>query len=284
MNTLREFLKKYFHVVVLLILMVTSIVMIYNSMNYQRFVLSTSMQSITGPIQKKWNKVIRHFQLAEENEYLVDQNLQFLRKNENVYIFNNDTIYSKTIQDTNAYGKMVVKRMYDYMSANVIYLTTKNTHNMIVIDKGYKNGVTNDMAVLSPQGVVGVVKDVSANFSSIIPLLNPNSRISAKIMPINQIGTVVWEDNDPEMGFLIDIPQHLTVNIGDSIFTSGFSNVFPANILIGTVVKKMDNAKNTFLTIKVKFATNFNHLNTVYLVSNIYKSEIDSLKKNFKNE
>jgi rod shape-determining protein MreC len=74
------------------------------------------------------------------------------------------------------------------------------------------------------------------------------------------------------------------VNIGDSIFTSGFSNVFPANILIGTVVKKMDNAKNTFLTIKVKFATNFNHLNTVYLVSNIYKSEIDSLKKNFKNE
>jgi len=284
MNTLREFLKKYFHVVVLLILMVTSIVMIYNSMNYQRFVLSTSMQSITGPIQKKWNKVIRHFQLAEENEYLVNQNLQFLRKNENVYIFNNDTIYSKTSQDTNAYGKMVVKRMYDFMSANVIYLTTKNTHNMIIIDKGSKNGITNDMAVLSPQGVVGVVKDVSDHFSSIIPLLNPNSRISAKIMPINQIGTVVWEDNDPEMGFLIDIPQHLTVNIGDSIFTSGFSNVFPANILIGTVVKKMDNAKNTFLTIKVKFATNFNHLNTVYLVSNIYKSEIDSLKKNFRNE
>jgi rod shape-determining protein MreC len=284
MNTLREFLKKYFHVVVLLILMVTSIVMIYNSMNYQRFVLSTSMQSITGPIQKKWNKVIRHFQLAEENEYLVNQNLQFLRKNENVFIFNNDTIYTKTTQDTNIYGKMVVKRMYDYMSANVIYLTTKNTHNMIIIDKGSKNGITNDMAVLSPQGVVGVVKDVSDHFSSIIPLLNPNSRISAKIMPINQIGTVVWEDNDPEMGFLIDIPQHLTVNIGDSIFTSGFSNVFPANILIGTVVKKMDNAKNTFLTIKVKFATNFNHLNTVYLVSNMYKSEIDSLKKNFKNE
>ena len=86
------------------------------------------------------------------------------------------------------------------------------------------------------------------------------------------------------MGYLVDIPQHLTVNIGDSVFTSGYSNVFPANILIGTVAKKMDNAKNTFLTIKVKFATNFNNINSVYLVKNLYKAEIDSLKKNFKNE
>jgi rod shape-determining protein MreC len=284
MNTLRDFFKKYFHIVILVILLVTSIVLIFNSMNYQRFVISTSMQSITGPIQKKWNKVIRYFNLDEENEYLVNQNLQFLRKNENVFIFNNDTIFTKNTQDTNAFGKMIVKRMYDYFSADVVYLTTRNTHNMIIIDKGSNDGVTHDMAVLSAQGVVGVVNDVSENFSSIIPLLNPNSRISAKIKPINQIGTVVWEDNDPEMGYLVDIPQHLTVNIGDSVFTSGFSNVFPADILIGTVVKKMDNAKNTFLTIKVKFATNFNHINTVYLVSNLYKAEIDSLKKNFKNE
>lgn len=284
MNTLREFFNKFFHVIVFVVLLVTSIVLIYNSMNYQRFVLATTTQSITGPINKSWSKVLRHFQFSEENENLMQQNLQLLREKENLFIYSEDSLYSFSVSDTNKYGNKVEKRMYDYFTAHVIYNTTNKKHNYIIIDKGLKDGVTTDMAVLSAQGVVGVVNDVSENFSSIIPLLNPNSRISAKIMPINQIGTVVWEDNDPELGYLVDIPQHLTVNIGDSVFTSGYSNVFPANILIGTVVNKYDNAKNTFLTIKVRFSTNFNNINSVYLVKNLYKSELDSLKKNFKNE
>lgn len=284
MNTLREFFNKFFHVIVFVVLLVTSIVLIYNSMNYQRFVLATTTQSITGPINKSWSKVLRHFQFSEENENLMQQNIQLLREKENLFIYSEDSLYSHSVSDTNKYGNKVEKRMYDYFTAHVIYNTTNKKHNYIIIDKGLKDGVTTDMAVLSAQGVVGVVNDVSENFSSIIPLLNPNSRISAKIMPINQIGTVVWEDNDPELGYLVDIPQHLTVNIGDSVFTSGYSNVFPANILIGTVVNKYDNAKNTFLTIKVRFSTNFNNINSVYLVKNLYKSELDSLKKNFKNE
>ena len=284
MNTLRDFLNKYFHIIIFVALLVTSIVFIYNSMNYQRFVLKSTTHFITDPVNKSWSKVLRHFSYAEENEFLIQQNLQLLREKENMFIFKEDSLYLKYVKDTNQYGNLVVKRMYDYLTAHVIYNTTNKKHNYIIIDKGYKDGITNDMAVLSAQGVVGVVNEVSENVTSIIPLLNPNSRISAKIMPINQIGTVVWEDNDPEMGYLVDIPQHLTVNIGDSIFTSGYSNVFPAQILIGTVVQKYDNAKNTFLTIKVKFATNFNHLNTVYLVKNLYKNEVDSLKKNFKNE
>lgn len=284
MNTLREFFNKFFHVIVFVVLFVTSIVLIYNSMNYQRFVLATTTQAITGPINNSWSKVLRHFQFSTENENLMQQNLQLLREKENLFIYKEDSLYSFSVRDTNNYGKWVEKRMYDFFTAHVIYNTTNKKHNYIIIDKGFKDGVTTDMAVLSAQGVVGVVNDVSENFSSIIPLLNPNSRISAKIMPINQIGTVVWEDNDPELGYLVDIPQHLTVNIGDSIFTSGYSNVFPANILIGTVVNKYDNAKNTFLTIKVRFSTNFNNINSVYLVKNLYKSEIDSLKKNFKNE
>lgn len=284
MNTLREFFNKFFHVIVFVVLFVTSIVLIYNSMNYQRFVLATTTQSITGPINNSWSKVLRHFQFSEENENLMQQNLQLLREKENLFIYKEDSLYTFSESDTNKYGKRVEKRMYDYFSAHVIYNTTNKKHNYIIIDKGFKDGVTTDMAVLSAQGVVGVVNDVSENFSSIIPLLNPNSRISAKIMPINQIGTVVWEDNDPELGYLVDIPQHLTVNVGDSVFTSGYSNVFPANILIGTVVNKYDNAKNTFLTIKVRFSTNFNNINSVYLVKNLYKSELDSLKKNFKNE
>jgi len=140
------------------------------------------------------------------------------------------------------------------------------------------------MAVLSPAGVAGFVSDVSENFSTVISLLNPHAQVSARIMPINQVGTVVWVDADPSVAQVIAIPQHLIVSMGDSVFTSGYSDVFPKDILIGTVIEKYDNPNNTFLTIKIRLATDFRNLYNVYLISNLYKPELDALKSNFKNE
>ena len=103
-------------------------------------------------------------------------------------------------------------------------------------------------------------------------------------MPVNQIGTVVWMDTDPTIAQMIDIPQHLQVAVGDSVITSGYSDVFPKDILIGTVIEKSNNPSNTFLTIKIRLATDFRNLDNVYIISNLYKSELDALKSNFKNE
>jgi len=249
-------------------------------MYYQRFVISTAAQRITGPINNYWSKVIQHFSLFKENEWLVQQNILLLREMNNNFIIVDDSTYTVEQHDF----QINKRRLYDYGYADVIYNTTHKKHNYMIIGKGKQDGIYSDMAVISAQGVVGIVNDVSDHFASVITLLHPDSRVSAKIMPINQIGTVVWLANDPTIGELIDIPQHLSVNIGDSVFTSGYSNLFPGDILIGTVVEKFDNSKNTFLTIKIKFATYFNNINTVYVVSNIYKPELDSLKSKFKNE
>jgi rod shape-determining protein MreC len=196
-----------------------------------------------------------------------------------MFIFSEDTVYSVFSGENKN-----KRRMYDITTAHVVFNTTHKLNNYIIIDKGKKEGVTYDMAVLSPNGVVGVVSDVSENFSTVISLLNPNSRVNARIIPINQIGTVVWIDADPTVAQVIDIPQHLMVAVGDSVVTSGHSSVYPKDILIGTVIEKYDNPNNTFLTIKIKLAADFRNLHNVYLISNLYKSEIDSLKTKFKNE
>jgi len=279
MSNIIAYLKKYFHLIVFSILVITCFVFIYNSMYYQRFVISTAAQAITAPVNNYWSKVLQHFSLVKENEWLIRQNILLLREKENNFMIVNDSTYTVVQQELPKN-----RRLYDYNYARVIYNTIHKKHNYMIIDKGAKDGFYPDMAVLSAQGVVGIVNDVSERFSSVITLLHPSSRVSAKIMPINQIGTVVWMENDPTIGELVDIPQHLSVNIGDSVFTSGYSNIFPGDILIGTVVEKYDNSKNTFLTIKIKFATQFNNINTVYVVSNIYKPELDSLKSKFKNE
>ena len=279
MNNLRELIRRYFHLLVFLILQIFAIVLIYKNSNYQHFVISTTMQNITGPVQNFANLFYKQFRYSSENEYLIQQNIELLREKDNMFIFSEDLVYSVFLGE----GKNK-RRMYEYTSAHVVFSTINKTNNYIIIDKGKNEGITPDMAVLSPNGVVGVVSDVSNNFSTVIPLLNPNSRVSAKIIPINQIGTVVWVDNDPSIAQVTDIPQHLMVSVGDSVITSGYSDVYPKDILLGTVIEKFDNPNNSFLTIKIRLATDFRNLHNVYLVSNLYKPELDSLKSKHKNE
>ena len=253
--------------------------LIYKNNNYQHFVISTAAQEITGPIQKFANFFYKQLHLSSENTYLMEQNCVLLKEKESMYIFSEDTIHTVFSGE-----KKNKRRMYDITTAHVVFNTINKINNYIIIDKGRKEGIVPDMAVLSPNGVVGVVSDVSENFSTVISLLNPNSRVSAKILPVNQIGTVVWVDPDPTIAQVIDIPQHLMVTVGDTVVTSGYSDVFPKDVLIGTVIEKYDNPTNTFLTIKIRLVTDFRNLYNVYLISNLYKAELDSLKTNFKNE
>ena len=279
MNSLRDLIKRYFHILVFLSLLIFAFSLVYKHNNYQHFVLSKTMQKITGPVQSFANQFYKHFLLSGENATLLAQNITFLKEKENMFIFSNDSIQSVFSGE----GKKK-RRMYDISSAHVVFNTINKTYNYMIIDKGKKDGVTPDMAVLSPHGVAGIVSDVSDHFSTVTSLLNPNFRVSAKILPVNQIGTVVWIDYDPSIAQVIDIPQHLMVSVGDSVVTSGYSDVFPKDLLIGTVVEKYDNPNNTFLTIKIRLATDFRDLHGVYLISNLYKPELDTLKSKFKNE
>ena len=86
------------------------------------------------------------------------------------------------------------------------------------------------MAVLCPEGVVGVVNDVSTHFASIISVLHSDSRISAKVYPANQLGNIIWEEGNTETANILDIPQHININKGDSVFTSGYFLRFSEDI------------------------------------------------------
>ena len=251
-------------------------------MAYSKYKFAKACQNTIGPIQKNWAEMIHRFSLGKENDNLTQQNIALMREHESMFIYKNDSTLSMMSKTDSLHPRSM--RLYDYSYAHVIFKTTDQAFNYLIIDKGSADGVSRDMAVTCPQGVVGVVSDVSEHFSSIIPILHPDSRISATVSPINQVGTVVWEGTNPQVAYLENIPQHLEINIGDSVLTSGFSNIFPKGLLIGTVKEVAVGKNASFLTIKVRLAADFNKLNTVYLIENLYKSEIDTLKANFKNE
>ena len=279
MGNLVDFFKKYFHVFLFFILQVFCLVLISNSLSYPRFQMGKMARHTTYPIHKMWRNVLQYLSYGAENRALVEQNLLLLKERENNFLTTSDSVYEKNVEEGNR--KI---RMYDYISANVVYNTVHKAHNYIIIDKGIEDGIELDMAVFSAQGVVGLVNDVSKHFSTVMSILHPDARISAKLMPANQLGTVMWRGNDPAVAYLHDIPQHVIVNVGDSVFTSGFSNVFPRDLLIGEVLEKELNKNNSFFTIKIRLSVDMNKINAVYVVKNLYKEELDYLKSNMKNE
>lgn len=282
MNNLIEFIKRNFHYFLFAVLLVISLLMIGKSMSYSSYKFARICQNITGPIQKSWSNLVHSLSLGQENEELVRQNIALLREHDNMFIEKTDTVLTKMSETDTLHTTSM--RLYDYSYAHIIYRTTNQAFNYLIVDKGSKDGIKKDMAVTSPSGVVGVVSDVSDNFSSVIPILHPDSRISAVVSSNNQVGTVVWEGKDPRVASLENIPQHLEINIGDSVLTSGYSNIFPKGLLIGTVKEVSVGNNASFLNIKVKLAADFNKINLIYLIENQYKSEIDSLKADFKTE
>ncbi len=282
MNNLIEFFKKAFHIIILAVLLILSLVMLGKSLSFNEHQLAKFVQSIVGPIQKTGADMIHKLKLGPENESLVQQNIALMREKESMFITKEDTVMTKMSETDSLHTQQ--ERMYDYTYAHITFRTTDKAFNYLIIDKGSNDGIDKDMGVLSPDGVAGVVTDVSKNFATVRPILHPESRISAVVQPAKQNGTVVWGDNDPRIAFLEDIPQHSEINIGDSVFTNGYSNIFPAGLLIGTV-KEVQIGKNaSFLTIKINLATKYTDIYTVYLIKNLYKSEIDTLKANFKDE
>ena len=285
MGKLIAFIQKYLHIIVLVILFIVGFYFIYQSTTYPRFAIAHATSTIAAPINKLSYNIVRHFNLRPENEALVEQNLQLLQERESNYLISSDSIATaESVSTDTTTHKTTRTKLYDYSSANVVYNTIHRKCNYLMIDKGSNDGIVVDMAVLSARGVAGVVTDVSAHFATVTSLLHPNSSISAKVMPANQLGTVVWKYGDPTSAFLNDIPEHMSINVGDSVFTSGCSDIFPNGILIGTISEKSKSPTDSFLTLKIKLATDFNHINHVYIVRNLYKDEMDKLKEKMENE
>jgi rod shape-determining protein MreC len=75
-----------------------------------------------------------------------------------------------------------------------------------------------------------------------------------------------------------ELPRHAKYKKGDMIVSSGFSTTFPEGIPIGKVIGRVKGAGDNFYTLKVKLLPDFDKLERVWVIKDIYKSELDSLE------
>ena len=151
-------------------------------------------------------------------------------------------------------------------------------NNYITLNRGSLSGIKEDMGVLSPTGIVGVVVNVSLHFSRVLPILNPKYKPSCKIKGTNFSGPLSWDGKDPQYSSL-ELPQHAEFSIGDTIVTSGFSPVFPEGVPVGTVENTFKSKGENYNSVKVKLFTNFSVLSEVLIAVNALKEEQLNVEK-----
>lgn len=290
MQNLLLFIAKYHALLLFLFFEIVSFTLITQYNHYQRASIFSSINAVTSTVLNQANEVKQYVYLDEINDSLLAENqrlrgqMDLLKRNlkqrmilENENAFCEDTSLSVFLGDTTVLA-------YNYINAEVINNSTQKPNNYITINKGRKDGIRPEMGAISGNGVVGIVKDVSQNFATIIPILHKSMRVSVKMQRNNFIGSLRWEGWDARYAQLDDIPKHVRINIGDRVVTSGFSAFFPPDINIGTIEKWDFPEGSNFYDIKVKLSTPFSTLKYVYVVDYFRKSEQQKLEELSKDE
>jgi len=115
-------------------------------------------------------------------------------------------------------------------------------------------------------------------------MLNTKLILSGRIKRNNYFGPVVWPGTDYRYVELIDIPSHISIQVGDTVVTSGFSTIFPEGVPIGLVKNHSIDKGSNFHRITLELTTDFKSLSFVNIVNNLLKTEQETLEKSVEND
>jgi len=229
-------------------------------------------RQLTAKVHEVNSSAFDYFGLYAKNQALSNENIELRKK-----LKSNFVVESKKKFEIN---DSIFKQRYKYYPAQVITNSTNKQNNFITLNRGRTSGIEKGMGVFAPEGIVGTIIEVSDNYSIAASVLNTNMfRIVPKISELNYTkGTVLWNGKDPNYLTLDNINKYEGLKKGYHIVTSPYSKNFPENIAIGTVESIEVPANETFFKVKVRTAVNFGKIQTVYIVIDLFKDEIEQLE------
>lgn len=269
MRNLLDFIIKYAYTILFVLLEVVCFILIFSTNGYQRASYFNSANIITASIQEKWNSVTEFTRLNQINDSLAAENVKL--KN-NLERYRRDQIPS------------IDRSGYEYISAQVISASVNKVQNYITINKGKDHGVENEMGVVSADGIVGIVVSVSDKYATVLPIINPETRISVKLEKNNYFGSLLWQGGNIGEAMLSEIPGYVNVSKGDRIVTSGYSAIFPEGVPAGTVESFVHEPSTDFYEITVALYSDFHNLGYVYVIRNLNAEEIRQMMPTKKDD
>ena len=288
MQQIIDFIIRKKDVVVYFILLLFSLSLIFNSNYFHRSKVIILLNTISSFSSENFDYINEYFELKDINLDLTKENLFLKNQLEKVKQYSN----LDSLKNTN----------FTFRNAKVISNNLSSFKNHLIINKGVRHGLKNEMGVINSTGIVGIINRTSKNYSSVMSVLNIDTKINAKVKRTSHFGTLEWNGRRTSYLVLNDIPETANIKVGDSIITGGMSLIFPEGINIGvvseilnqnkisdTVVRFKGNIneanyldfefKENYLTVKVKLHTDMNNLNNVYVIESLNIEEFQKIKK-----
>ncbi len=254
--------------------MIVSLSLTIQSHSYHKSKIISSANFLSGGVYEEVNSVNEYFGLKTKNQELALENARLKS-----LLFN--------LKDTTKAPKFdTIKgvRKIDLIISKVIKNCYSSQENFITLNSGFKQGVQSDMGVINSLGIVGIIENTSANYATVLSILNVKSQINAKLKKSNHFGSLVWDGKSTGYVQLIDVPRLASVKKGDTIVTGGQSTIFPENINIGTIANIYTDDQTNFFTINIKLFNDMTNLGHVYIIKSKDKKEIDELEKKSKKD
>ena len=275
MQQIFSFIIKNSNRLLFLLLLGISLSLTIQSHSFHRSKIISSANFLSGGVYERINSMEEYLYLKEQNEELAMENA------------NLKSLLFKT-QDSAKIPKLENLKSVlpeDIVVAKVIHNSFNVYENFLTLNAGAKSGIKPDMGVVNSLGIVGVVDNVSTNYSTVISILNIKSQINAKIKNSDHFGTLIWNGENAGFVQLIDVPRLASIKKGDTIVTGGQSVIFPENIGIGTIDKiYIPKGKTHYYYLNVKLFNDMTNLGHVYIIKSGNSEEILNLEKQGKDE
>lgn len=274
MRNLLEFLMRYSHCFLFVLLEVVCCVLLFRFNNYQGSVYFSSANRVCGTLYDISGDITGYFHLKAVNDTLTDRNLDLEHE-----VATLRATLAELTADSTMTDSMSRAALADYrrIKAHVVNNTLDRADNFITIDRGSADGIRPEMGVVSGKGIVGIVGKTASRHSLVISLLNSQSNISCKIKNSDYFGYLRWDGHDVRYTYLRDMPRHAECHKGDTIVTSGYSSIFPEGLFVGVVEDIADSNDGLSYLLKVRLATDFGRLRDVRVIVSPVQADIDSL-------
>lgn len=288
------------------------IILQYN--DRQNAIFTHTMGLVGGNVLNKRQQLREYLYLKEISDSLRKENALLrtqLTNAKHIQVPYRDTFFMRNLDSLvtgDSLRRVMIRPQYEFVAARVIGNSISGANNWLVINRGSDDQVQPGMGVVSRNGVVGIVRHVTPHFSMVMSVLHRQTKISVftrrvgpggapvqetgnvfagrSNQPAKSLGSLVWEGGDPSLMTLKFVQRHFKVAKNDLVVTSGYSQIFPKDIVVGRVddAPSQDPENLDFWIIKVRLSQDMATVNDVYVVRDIFYSELDSLNQKVKNE
>ncbi|ANT65362.1 rod shape-determining protein MreC [Prosthecochloris sp. CIB 2401] len=195
------------------------------------------------------------FQLREQNDRLALQNAMLLER---------ELSLRNTFEESSAresFQGFTGKGSHSFITARIVDRRYDAKENLLLIDKGSSSGIAENMAVVTPDGLVGRVISVATNYAKVMPVIHADFSVSGISALNGTHGLLQWQGGHESTAMLRHVPSSSTITEGERILTTDYSTFVLRGIPLGTVASVEHGSQ--FHTVTVDLAVDFSRLSHV---------------------